>query len=189
MSGAATGDDDPVATGRGGTGEAPARDLHVGEALPVVSGVGEVEPVCGGGWGGVPQGVAAGVEARPAEDVEVAADGESREVGEAVELRGAGERREGPPGGGGGGVEQDRRGEGGVGGEEAEEVPAREAEAAAEREQRGRGEEQAPRAGGGAEAGLVGESEQAEDDGRDVVREPRDQRCRRRRRRRTPTQS
>lgn len=141
MSGTATGDDDPVGTERGGTREAPARDLHVGEALPVVSGVGEVEAVGSTGRGGMPQGVAAGVEARPAEDVEVAADGEGRKVGEAVELWGARERREGPPGGGSGGVEQDRRGEGGVGGEEAEKVSAREAKVAAEREQRGRGKE------------------------------------------------
>jgi len=182
VSGTATGDDDHATARCGGTREAPARDLHVGEALPIVSGVGEIETVGRGGRRGVPKGVAAGVEARTAEDVEVAADGEGGEVGEAVELRRAGERREGPPGGGGGGVEKDRRGEGGVRGEEAEEVSAREAEAAAEREQRSRGEEQAPRAGGGAEAGLVGEGEQAEDDGRDVVREPWDQRRRRHRR-------
>ena len=55
-------------------------------------------------------------------------------------------------------------------------MAGRQAEAAAEREKRRGGEEEPPRAGGGAEAGLVGEREQAEDDGRDVVREPRDQR-------------
>lgn len=59
----------------------------------------------------MPQRVAAGVEARPAEDVEVAANGEGGKVSEPVELRRAGERREGPPGGGRGGVEQDRGGE------------------------------------------------------------------------------
>jgi hypothetical protein len=75
VSGTATGDDDHATAGCGGTREAPARDLHVGEALPVVSGVGEIEPVGRGGGRGVPKGVAAGVEARTAEDVEVAADG------------------------------------------------------------------------------------------------------------------
>lgn len=86
----------------------------------------------------MPQRIAAGVEARPTEDVEVASNGVGGKVGEAVELRRAGERREGPPGGGRSGVEHDRGGEGGVGGEEAEKVAAREAEATAEREERGR---------------------------------------------------
>lgn len=65
------------------------------------------------------KGITPGVEARTAEDVEVASDSDRSEIGEAVELRRAGDRREGPPGGGGGGVEQDRRGERRVGGEEA----------------------------------------------------------------------
>jgi hypothetical protein len=50
-------------------------------------------------------------------------------------------------------------------------VAGREAEAAAEEEERRGGEEEPPRARGGAEAGLVGEGEQAEYDGRHVVRE------------------
>jgi hypothetical protein len=174
VSGPATGDEEPASTGRVGTREASPRELHVGKAFPAMSRVGKVKPVDRRRGGGLPQRVAAGVEARPAEDVEVAANGEGGKVGEAVKLRRTGERREGPPGGRCGGVEQDRGGEGWVGGEEAEKVAARETEATAEREERSRREEQAPSARGGAEAGLVGEGEQAENDSCNVVREPRD---------------
>lgn len=111
VSGPATGDEEPASTRRVGTRETPPRELHVGKAFPAMSRVGKVEPVDRGRGGGLPQRVAAGVEARPAEDVEVAANGEGGKVSEPVELRRAGERREGPPGGGRGGVEQDRGGE------------------------------------------------------------------------------
>ena len=173
--GATSGHDDSAA-GRGGAGEAPSRDAHVGEALPAVAGEGEVEPVGGGGGGGVVEGIAPGVEAGAAEDVDLAADRDRGEVGEAVVLRRARDRREGPPGGGRGGVEQYRGGEGGVGGEEEQEVATRRPQAAAEREEVGRRGGGGGGAGGGPESGLVGEREQAEDDGGHVVRQPRDNR-------------
>lgn len=86
MSGPTASHDDP-ASGLWGAGEAPSGDAHVGEALPAVAGEGEVESVGGCGGGRVAEGIAPGVEAGAAEDVEVASYGDCREVGEAVELR------------------------------------------------------------------------------------------------------
>ena len=83
MPGPAAGDDNPAA-GRGSAGEAPARDVHVREALPAVARESEVESVGGGGGQGVAKGITPGVEVRTAEDVEVAPDGDSGEIGEAV---------------------------------------------------------------------------------------------------------
>lgn len=87
MSGPTTGDEEPASTGRVGTREAPPWELHVGKAFPAMSRIGKVEPVDRGRGGGLPQRVAAGVEARSAEDVEVAANGDCGKVSEPVELR------------------------------------------------------------------------------------------------------
>jgi hypothetical protein len=62
----------------------------------------EVEPLDGGR--GVVEGIAPGVKAGAAEDVDLAADRDRGEVGEAIVLWRARDRREGPPGDGGGTV-------------------------------------------------------------------------------------
>lgn len=103
---------------------------------------------------GVTKGVGAGVELGPAEDVEVVAESDRDEIGEAVAVVVTGHPGERGPCGGGR-VEEAGRRDGGVSGKEGEEVVAGEAEPAAEREENERGEEGAPRPGDDAESGLV----------------------------------
>lgn len=95
---------------------------------------------------------------RAADDVEMMAESDCGEVREAIEVWAAGERRKWGPGGGGG-IEEEGPDEGGIGGEEAEDVARGETEEAAERGDGCVGEKGVPRAGGGAEAGAVGVGE------------------------------
>lgn len=81
----------------------------------------EVEAEGGRGGGGAVEREGAGVEDGAAKDVEARGDSDGGEVAEAVAVGVAGHGRKGTPGGGAG-VEEVRGGDGGVLGEDAEEV-------------------------------------------------------------------
>lgn len=134
--------------------EAPARRIHVGEPGPRQIKSREIQSVDGRRREGEVEGVRSGVELGAAEDIEVVAEGDGGEVGEAVEVGAAWERGERGPGGRRG-IEEEGADEGGVRGEEAEDVARRQAEEAPERGGGSVREECVPRAACGAEAGAV----------------------------------
>lgn len=136
MAGPTSGHDN-LTISSGYTSKTPPWKIHVLEPLPAdrvdISQRGEIKPEDTMGRGGVAKGVGAGVKQGPANQVKERREVYGTETGEVVEERGAGEVREGAPGEGEG-IEEERRNEGRIGGEEAEERERWKKEGAAERE-------------------------------------------------------